>query len=157
MAGMLTIADIAEELDRRVWLDDHPGVTEPDHVAAEAATVRADWAGTIKALLDAGVKDEIIKQVEALIPETEEVEEEEEFFRSDRVRGASGMFGYCLRAYATNIHDIAPSIGGVARKQGLALGAAHGQAGVAVQPKPRTWAEKVTFRNRDKDKVSGGT
>jgi hypothetical protein len=115
LAGMKTIGKIGKELDRRAWLDKHPGEELPE----------------------------------------EEAEEEPEFL-PERVRGPSGMFGFCVETLAQDIHNVAPSINGIGRKQAIGLGQAQ-KSGVAVEPQKRTLWEKMTGKGKDKEQVSGGT
>jgi len=152
IAALRTIGDIAEELDRRSWLDVHPGEELPEEMGGPPPG-REERMASLKKL---GLDDKQIEGALEVMPgETFEEEEEEELFQVERVRGASGMFGYCLRTLASNIHDLAPSIQGIGRRQALSLGMAQ-KSGVAIEPKPRTLFEKMTFRGKDREKVAGG-
>lgn len=161
-----TIADGAEELDRRAWLDKVAAGEEVPPDSEEEAeidgTTRISAEERREALRRLGLDEKTVGEVEGLFPAVEDVvngedEEEEPIFRTDRVRGASGMVGFVLRSFADNIHDIAPSVNGLARRQAMSLGMAHGEAGVAVLPKGgRSIWQRITLRGRDKDQVSGG-
>lgn len=118
VSALKTVADIGLELDRRIWLDEHPGKKKPPK-EMEDAEMAAD-------------------------PE----------FDPARVRGAAGMFAYCAKSLAVHTHDVAPSIGGLGRKQAMSLGMAQ-KSGVAVEPKERSRWEKITGRGKDKGLVSG--
>ena len=150
--GAKTVGDIAEELDRRAWLDAHPGELLPASMGGPTSKeVRQ------KAMKDAGLTDEQISKIEDTLPpdKTVEEEEEEEMFRNDRVRGASGMMGYCVRQLAINTMDVMPAVKGIRVRQAMAFGSAQ-KSGVAVEPKPRSFFEKVTGRGKDREKISGG-
>jgi hypothetical protein len=152
IGALKTIGDIAEELDRRSWLDAHPGEAIPEEMGGPPPGIEERMASLKKLGLD---DKQIEKVIEIMPGETTEEEEEEELFRIERVRGASGMFGYCLRQLAINTHDIAPSIQGIGRRQAMSLGMAQ-KSGVAVEPKSRTLFEKMTGRGKDREKVAGG-
>jgi hypothetical protein len=147
VAAMRTVADIAEELDRRRWLSDHPGEPLPPSEGGEALGAD-EMAAEMKKL---GLSDELVAKVMELVPPAPE-EEEEAVFQLERVRGGSGMLGFCVRATANNLHDVAPSINGTGRLQGLHLGMAQ-KTGVAVEPKKRSLMERVTFRGKDKERA----
>lgn len=139
IVALKTTADIGIELDRRVWLDAHPN--EPLPPDLEDKPTSQDSTPPRSPAPEG--------------PGDDEDEDEEPEFSNDRVRGAAGMFGYCLKTLATHTHDIAPSVGGLGRRQAMALGMAQ-KSGVAVEPKPRSLWDKITGKNKDQNQASGG-
>jgi hypothetical protein len=154
IAFLKTIGDVAEEMDRRAWLDEHPGEVLPEEMSDDDRRIALE-----NGLRSVGLNDEQVKKILELVPpapeETSDEKEEEEVFRIDRVRGASGMFGFCLQSLARNVHDLLPSVGGIGRRQAMSFGMAQ-KSGIAIEPKKRSLAEKLTFRGKDKEQVSGG-
>ena len=152
IAGLRTISDVGEELDRRQWLDEHK---EELFHPKDSPTVKI---ASIEAHLRAHPEDaeRFKERLEALRLEVAETEEEVEEleFDSERVRGGGGMYGYCLAKLAMHTHNLAPSIGGLGRKQAMSLGMAQ-KSGVAVEPKKRSLWQKVTGQGKDEEKVSG--
>ncbi len=123
-AGLLTVADIADELDRRRWMDARPDKPLPKEL--ESGTIEED--------------------------------EKNEFsveFATEEVRGASGMFAFCARALAIHSHDLAPSVKGVGRVQGLRLGQAQGTA-LAIEPKKPSLLDRLRGKGGEEKKISGG-
>lgn len=171
--GLRTIADIGEELDRRSWLDRHPGEELPNALRTQSLKFRlADLKAWKKELDPEKEAERIIRisneisDIEALIksktgtaieevdeaPDTDSVNANSVEFDPTGVRGAAGMFAFCARALAINSHDLAPSIDGVGRKQAGNIAQAM-KSGVAVEPPKRTAWEKLTRRGKEKEKI----
>ena len=164
VVALRTTADISEELDRRVWLDAHPeesNTPEEKELILRLDLLREQRDRLEKELAAAKKadpkKEEQLEDLEGKIQEAKDRIEgiERLEFQLDRVRGAAGMLGYCMRALAENTHDYAPSIGGIGRRQALSLGMAQ-KSGVAVEPKERSRWEKLTGGGKDREKISGG-
>lgn len=69
-----------------------------------------------------------------------------------KARGGAGMIAFCLNRLASNMHNYAPSIGGIRTRQGIAFAKAN-NPGLATAPneeKKRTLWQKMTFQNRGK-------
>lgn len=125
LAALKNIADVGRELGRREWLDDHPDEHIPD-------------------------------SMESKHPDNEDGDEEDRpEFELDRVRGGADMFGWCAENYAQHIHDMAVSIDGLGRRQGIGYGSAL-KSGHAIEPKKRSFLDKITGRNKDNQQPSGG-
>lgn len=70
-----------------------------------------------------------------------------------KARGAAGMFAMCTTNYASHVHDLAVSEGGLGRKQAMG-GVIAQKAGVAPEIKKRSFVEKLTGRGKDKDQMA---
>ncbi len=127
IAALKNIADVGTELSRREWLDAHPGEPIPE-------------------------------KMESAHPDNEDGDEEDApEFELDRVRGGAEFFGWCANNYAQHVHDLAPSIGGLGRRQGIGWAGAM-KSGLSVEPpQKRTFFQKITGRNKESQQVSGGT
>lgn len=79
----------------------------------------------------------------------------EDEFDPEVADGAAWAFAYCAGKLASHIHDLAPSEGGIGRRQAMTLGMAQ-KSGVAVEPIKRTFWQKITGRGKEQEKVSGG-
>jgi hypothetical protein len=165
LATLYTVGAIAIEVDRRVWLDKHPDeIYHPDDSPEVRLNALIAWAKQTPA---ASVSPEKVEAIAAeitglskLLAEEDDEDEEEEdkgpLFDQTRVRGANGMFGFCMKTYAQYVHDLAPSEGGLRTKQAIAWGGSM-RSGLSIEPKPRSLWEKVTGRGKEKEQIATGT
>lgn len=147
LATMDTIAEVGEELERRTWIDAHPGEELPEDLQIITAEAKA-WIvkNPDKRFWESAPED---------VQRREEVAEEEESeFDPNETRGATSMIAYFNRSFARNVRDNMPSKDGIRARQAMSLGMAQ-KTGVAVEPQKRTWVEKLTGRGKEKEQVSG--
>lgn len=90
-------------------------------------------------------------------PEKYQADKDDKEFDITKIRGAAGMFAYCVNNFAAHVHDLAPSDGGLGRRQAVG-GVIAQKAGIAnaSEPKKRSFFDKLTGKNKDKDQPSGG-
>ena len=156
LALMDTVADLGEELERRIWLDEQKPKEKSDGEILEMEkAVNGSWK------LDFDEKKEKPRGEDStpptsnppVSPETNGAPKEPEFDVADR-RGGVALISFFNRQFVTNLRNGLPSEKGLGRRQALHLGAAQ-KTGVATEPKARSNWEKITGRGKDRMKVAG--
>ena len=129
LAGMETVADIGEELERRSWLDEQNNNGKPTFGSVMEKMENPEQAANGKK------------------------EKPKDFDIMER-RGGLSMITYFNRSFIKNLSNRAPSEKGLGRKQALTLGLAQ-KTGVAVEPKPRSRWEKLTGKGKERGQIAG--
>lgn len=131
-ATMTTIADLGDELEKRMWMDEqtekkngHKPKGPKDPTEAKEPT-NPDPIGDVP---------------------------EEEFFVEDR-RGPLTIISTFNRSFVRNLYNVMPSEKGLRAKQAMYFGSAQ-KTGIAYEPKPRSRWEKLTGKGKDRSQISG--
>ena len=149
LAGLYTVADMSEELDKRKWLDDQ-AAKQPELEDAKT------WE-EVRNLWQEKHPGEILPAFMQPKPKEEEDEDEEEEFDDTIIRGGPAMIGVFLRSLAQHTHDLAPSRDGLRTRQAIGLGGAV-KSNIAIQPTPKpTFWQRIRGKGGASQQVSGGT
>jgi hypothetical protein len=150
LALMDTVADLGEELERRMWLTEQEKRAQPNGKTLEMGkTANGSW----KLDYDEKGSEEATPPAADPPPQVEGAPEPPEFEVTER-RGAVSLVSFFNRSFATNIRNGMPSEKGLRTRQAIALAIAQ-KTGVAVEPKPRSRWEKLTGKGKDRSQVSG--